>query len=285
MRVHRSLEPRQPVDAARAKPTSGFCSRRTAACEVIGVEAALTSFPRLRSIASVPPPISSDEPPSNRVILHPGYIKGTYEFRGTVQSQCGAYRFTTSFSGSTTPMSFSLQWSDRGARPGGGGSVAVSGARGTVRFSGVLAKEMRADLAVASATGVSSGSAYLLHSLWTGDWGQILPDQGVEVTATGERVTVTGNIRTPARRRVVVIRDRIVLSVEEAYDPELDDRATRNPELSDHEILRTLDLMDQQSTETAIAKLRATLERACVALDKSTDVHNSVTTVEMTGLA
>lgn len=221
----------------------------------------------------------------NAIILNPGYKAGEYSFSGTVETEMGTFKSPHTFTGKTTPESFECSWVNDIGVTKNQGEVKTGKQGGTMTMDG-MAEQKFADpaMAIASATGVSGGSAHLMYSLWTGDQASVLPGKDVRITKVEDKTEVSGEDGSKARRSVVTLMAGMVISVKTEFDPSLDKDALKQPEMSDQEIKDALKAMGKPDTQEEVDKLKAMMEKAQSSMANLKDKITTITTVKVAGL-
>lgn len=209
-----------------------------------------------------------------------GYVHGAYNFAGHVVVSRGRYEQTTTFSGETSPTSFTFRW--RSTPTDLGGTLAVGPSACALVVDGEQKpRRGEPDELVMAAAGLTSGSARIMHGLWSGRFGEVLPATIDSVETTGSRTTVTGDGGT-AYVKTVVVEDGEVRTVTVVGD------TARIPDIipnySDVEIDHILAATRRPVTAEERASLKATLETVHAHQRQDQGPTIWATTISVTGL-
>lgn len=215
--------------------------------------------------------LSADEIPK----LNTDLIKGTYSFTGKVTTIMGNHNFTKTFSGETSAKGFKCSWVQNMGTIEMKGSVAIKGDRGVVTMQGEQYQESNADLAIASATGVSGGSAHLMYSLWTGKSADVFPEENIKTSHNEGLTTVTGD-RAGSSITVVLKNDTIV-SIRSIFDPKKQKKREPKEEITDEQIREILKMTNKEITPESILEMKQMLIESEKSLSKVKDVIDSTT--------
>jgi hypothetical protein len=118
-------------------------------------------------------------------------------------------------------------------------------------------QESNADMAIASATGVSGGSAHLMYSLWIGKGSDIFPNEDVVVSKKNDLTTVTGN--RAGSSVTVVVKNSNIVSIRSIFDPKKQKKIEKQEEVSDDQIKEILKMTNKEVTKESIAKMKQML--------------------------
>lgn len=216
--------------------------------------------------------------------LNEGYAHGEYTFSGKVETEMGGFTSVHTFSGKATKDMFECSWENDIGFMKSGGSVSVDGDGGSMSMSGVEdSKFDDPEMAIASATGVSGGSARFMHSLWKGDGSSVFPTENVKITKEDGKTMVSGSNGT--RKSVVTLKGGMVVSVEEEYDPAQDKEIGNREEMTDDQIKELLKTMNKPDTEEEIEKIKVMMKQADETMAKMKDKILTVTTIKTEGIA
>lgn len=213
--------------------------------------------------------------------IHPGYKAGDYKFKGRVETISGGSSFIHTFSGETTKATFTLRWQNDMGFFKHGGTVTIDGKGGKMSMKGM--EDMVSDdpeMAIASATGVSAGSAHLMYSLWKGAHDGVFPTEDIEVAEREGKMIVSGN--GPGGRSELTLKDGILVSVTNEYDPKQHGHPEDQEEMTDEDLGKALKAMGKPVTEEEIAGMRKMLKDAEENLAAHPGKILSVTKIEMT---
>lgn len=213
--------------------------------------------------------------------INPGYQGGDYSFSGTVLTEIGSTILTQHFSGKATKNHFELSW-EAGL---GKGSVSVDENGGVVRMAGV-AEQRYTDpsMAIAAATGVSGGSAHLMHALWKGDRSAVLPTHEVKIEKNAQTTVVSGQGNSKSRHAVVTFLGDLIVSVKFVYDPTIEAHELSTKELTDAEIKDALKQLNKPETQEEIDAARKMLKQSNDALAKMKDKMVTVISISVIGI-
>ncbi len=211
------------------------------------------------------------------------YIGGIYSFTGTVETKMALHTFRIAFTGSATDQVFTCSWANERSVSKSTGTITVDKATGgSMEMTGMpLRKIPDPNLAIASATGVSSGSAHLMYGLWTGDAAAVFPQEQVRVVKTGDTTTFSGEAMDGSTKRTVTMEGEAVVSVVTEYDPTRASNPAPEATISDEQITETLKAMGKHQTPADIAEFRATLKSVEEARSQLTDVIVTTTTLSV----
>lgn len=222
--------------------------------------------------------LASDPVAPDKITL--AYVHGTFAFTGKVDTSHENFAQSTAFSGEATATTFVLRW--RSAPTNMGGTLTLGPSGNTLLMDGV--QEQRYDdptMAVAAATGVSAGSAHLLHGLWNGSFGTVLPSVVSSTVIDGTRATIAGD-KDSGYAKIVELDAGKVVKVTVVSDP------TRSPveppEFTDAQFDEILKSTGRSVTPEERAKIKADMDKAHAAMREDKSPTTWVTTVNVTGL-
>ncbi len=220
----------------------------------------------------------------NLPILSDGYRKGEYTFSGTVTTRMGDFTSTHTFSGRVTEDTFQCDWGNDLGFFKQNGSVSVNGEGGVMSMKGMAdSKFDDPEMAIASATGVSGGSAHLMYSLWKADEAAVFPTANVRIKKEKGQTVVSGG--DGARTSVVTVENGIVVAVRNEYDPARDQEIGKREEPTDEQIKEILRSTNKPETEEEIGKIRKMLKDAEETMANNKDKILTETTVRTEGIA
>ena len=221
----------------------------------------------------------AEEPPLPS--LHEGYKGGEYKFKGSVETKSGGFSSVHTFTGETTNKSFKCQWQNDMGFFKHGGTVTIDENGGIMTMDGVddvIAKDP--EMAIASATGVSAGSVHLMYSLWKGDLEAVFPAENVEVKEVEGEMVVSG--KGLAGEIDLTIKDGILLSVVNEFDPGQAEDSKDMEEISDKDLGKVLEAMGKPVNEDEIAAMRRMMKDAGAAIAGHKEKIISKTQVTLT---
>jgi hypothetical protein len=232
-----------------------------------------------------------DQPQQNstsidQVSLNPKYVHGTYQFKGKVTTEMGAFVSVHNFTGKTTSDTFDIEWGNDASSHSSKGSLSISPKGGLVHITDGM-EESIADpaMAVAAATGISGGCAHLMYGLWIGDKRSVFQSNKADVQVRDHgRIVVTGKTQNDARSFEVIVDNGMLSSVSDIFDPKINPKKNEAPQMSDDDIKELLKKMNRPVNGEEIAKMRDNLAQANAVLKKSKDPVKTTTVVTFTGL-
>ena len=226
----------------------------------------------MSSCSRAPDPVAPDK-------ISPAYAHGTFAFAGSVNVLYGTFTQSTWFTGNATPTTFTLRW--RTTPTDMGGTLTLGPTGNTLLMDGVL--EQRYDdptMAVAAATGVSAGSAQLLHGLWNGSFGTVLPSVVSSTLIDGTRATITGDADSGYAKTVELNAGKVV-KVTVISDP------TRSPveppEFTDEQFDQILKSTGRPVSAEERASLKANMDQVHAKIREDKTPTTWVTTINITG--
>ncbi len=226
----------------------------------------------MTACSRTPTPVAMDK-------IAPAYVHGTFAFAGTVNVSYGRFVQSTWFTGKATPTTFSLRWSTTPTNMGGTLTLGPTG--NTLLMDGV--QEQRYDdptMAVAAATGVSAGSAHLLHGLWNGSFGAVLPTVVSSTVIDGTRATIAGDADSGYAKTVELDAGKVV-KVTVVSDP------TRSPveppEFTDEQFDQILKSTGRPVSAEERASLKANMDQVHAKIREDKTPTTWVTTINVTG--
>jgi hypothetical protein len=141
---------------------------------------------------------------------------------GQVVMVSGEYQAVCDFTTTTTADAFGHSWTQAstGLAKVSVGTVNIDGSGGRIIMTGMAEARSYGDpvMAVAAATGVSSGSAWLMHALWSGRMRSVFPFDVVSVNQGIAGQVVSGQMRHGSRIRLV-IKDGLLIRLHRERAP------------------------------------------------------------------
>ncbi len=209
--------------------------------------------------------LTADE---NIPVINPKLIQGQYSFTGTVTTEMGQYKFVHEFHGKTSPNTFECNWEQDMGHMKMTGFVKTDGDLGTMKLQNMKEQKSNAELAIASATGVSGGSAYLIYALWKGNKSDIFPNKNIKITQNKGLTIITGTHRE--RTLTVTMKKDDIISIESLFDP-IKNKIKNKKELTDDQIKKVLKATNKEVTPKAIADMNEMLGKANKSLSQLKD--------------
>ncbi|MCM8526934.1 MAG: hypothetical protein NE327_10490 [Lentisphaeraceae bacterium] len=201
--------------------------------------------------------------------IDPMYINQDYSFKGRVITKVGKLISVHNFKGKTSQDEFYIEWEQSMESFKMHGSVKVTPEKSIFKMKDQPDQEMKeAEMAIASATGVSGGAAHLMYSLWKGDSKSIFPEENLEIG-----INTSGRIISGERNKVSIkihMNGKKIKSVESVFDPQktsLDESAS----LTDKQIKDVLIASGKEVTEQAIEEMKEILKEANDAMKNMKD--------------
>jgi hypothetical protein len=217
--------------------------------------------------------------------VSPNYITGEYTFSGTVEVEMGALEMTYSFSGNTTKETFDCSWISDMGMVKREGSVRINESGGYMKMDGIAEQNFTDPaMAIASATGVSGSSVYLMYSLWKGDRNSIFPKNIVKVVKNDNNTEVFGTSQEGANSITMTLKDGMLVALKSVYEPSLAKNNSVKKEMTEQELKETLKAMGKPQTVEEIEKLRKMMKSAKESLKNLTDKVTTITKITMKGL-
>ena len=204
--------------------------------------------------------------------------KGVYEFSGSVTTTMGKNEFAHNFSGNTTAQCFMIEWEQDMNHFKMTGSVDIKGNKGVVFIQGKKYSESNAEMAIASATGVSGGAAHLLYSLWSGKSSDIFPNKNVKVVKSGAITTITGVRGQEAI--TIMVKDSKIQSIKSIFDPKKK-QVEKPEEVTDEQIKEILKMTNKEVTKESIAEIKKMLADSETQLSNLKEVIESDTVINI----
>lgn len=221
----------------------------------------------------------------NPIVVNPGYKAGDYSFTGTSKVESGSSITTRKFSGKATPESFQFSCELVMGMTNMRGELKVDKQGGSFKVEGMAEKKFSdPSMAVASATGVSGGTAELMYSLWAGKQSAFLPSQNLQVVQSDHKTEVSGNTKNIANHAVVTLNDGLLVSLKTVFDPSLQKEPAAKPEVNDQQIKDVLKSMGRQDSQEEIDKVRKMMQKS---IKSAAGIHDKMTTmtlITVTGL-
>jgi hypothetical protein len=186
-------------------------------------------------------------------------VNGHFKFTGKVMTNMGSHNFVHNFKGQTTNNTFYCSWVQDMGHIKMKGSVSTNGDRGVMKMDSVKDQKSSAELAIASSTGVSGGSAHLMYALWKGDTSSIFPDENLQIFKRDGLTIIKGDRRQMAL--TITMKDSSIISIESIFDP-MKHKKLNSPEITDDEIKEMLKATNKKVTEKSINEAKEMLKKA-----------------------